>query len=845
MATYSSSSTDRGYENIFNPKKIYGSVDNPAYIPRPIPGKSEAGPDVRTSNITNPINVTPSTTTHHHQGATTTYETFNPEGVAIKTVAITATGAGGAIVESTKLIPVPATPEYYGDTSGRGYSIMSENVYKPTAQPRPSIQQPSPFFASGSQDFIARIAGYAPRTINRMETNVMPFQSQEFPVFDFGQKRAPGFGGTITAYRKETPKGSARFPNILEQWYYESSKKSQDLLSGNQYQYAAGAALGFGIGVLKFGTDISSDILPVGRSEAGVKLRIPLTTTATNIYKLATDIPSGLKNIGQQFVEKPYESAGYYIAPGLFAKGLEGSRDVFVRAVTTEQPATELLDIRALKVVEEGGKTYPHVGSIEELQQAFLRGREMKLDFNYGQSAIPESYAIPQASIAEQIRSQWGRLDYLNQLLAKQTKSTPGDVLVVSQMEKPFATFGLKTVDIKQPQLGSGESAGVYVSPYGLGNPSFYHIFKSDKIQGFSLFPKISRPTTALISVPIENVIRTPTSVLKLGVGFENTWLGQQFGKLVVPTGNVERYFREGLGPGATKREAEGLIPAGGFEPTGGVLGYSKRMEVSGQPVPIRTYRLTEGGKLTMAEITPKETFKWSPTEGKYVYEQTRTLAASDISSAYLTKMDAKRMPYIESPDRLVTSYRTSGKTLGYSNMFPATSSYNITTSKTGSRSIALYEKFYIPELGYTTGRPSRSVYSYQSLITETPSIPRPQPSSYYPSGGYTYNYPKLTPTPLVPPPTTPIYRERYESPLFKKRKIKANVYKPKATKWESYILPDLMSVSRTEFALFPKGQEAIAPRATPKIRELSTKAFSGYSFGFVPTEQMRIKLKL
>jgi hypothetical protein len=60
------------------------------------------------------------------------------------------------------------------------------------------------------------------------------------------------------------------------------------------------------------------------------------------------------------------------------------------------------------------------------------------------------------------------------------------------------------------------------------------------------------------------------------------------------------------------------------------------------------------------------------------------------------------------------------------------------------------------------------------------------------------------------------------------------------------YILPDLGSVSETEaknYSRYGFG-EAIAPKATTRVKALSSAAFGGFG-GFVPTEQMRKKLRI
>jgi hypothetical protein len=72
-----------------------------------------------------------------------------------------------------------------------------------------------------------------------------------------------------------------------------------------------------------------------------------------------------------------------------------------------------------------------------------------------------------------------------------------------------------------------------------------------------------------------------------------------------------------------------------------------------------------------------------------------------------------------------------------------------------------------------------------------------------------------------------------------KKKKV---VKKAKLKSGGVYVLPDLMSVSRTEaynYRVFGKG-EAVAPRLTKSIYNKAFSAFKGYGVGFIPTEQMR-----
>ena len=744
MAFESSIYSDRGYqakpqdtsnqqskvENIFNPKTIYGDISNPAYIP--------------------PSTSTPSSSRGGSSSATTGYSSY---------------GGGSS-----------STPQTSTGGSGQSYQTP-QNVFEQKAQGYTPENAITPQSVAPTYNFTA------PRTVSSQETmqvqqqvstNIQPIQTQTF-------------AGSINARSAEDySKPEARLPSYSEQFLYKGGQKAQDLQQGNQIQYGAGAVLGFGVGVGKFGRDIFYDFTGQGLKE------IPGSRTAKGVFGFISDVPGTITSTVSELQKNPYETSGYILAPSILTGGaVDFLREGGVRLVSKEVSPTGILSEKGLGAVESGSKTYPAVNSINQLSQSFLK------------------------------------------------TETEGNIKLITASPTPISTDRLlgKTTTIGESRMGelNKESTGLYVSPYGEGNPAFLDIVKSDEIYGFSILGKTTtRPTLSIIDVSSEKFGRIPPNILKSGIESENIFLKSNPDKVFI-TGNVERAFNPSY-PGRATIEFEAVItPGTELKSTGGIFGYTERVNVAGTSVPLRTYVIESspisknvGDLKNVYKVSKDDGFIYNPETKGYIYYDRRSLGLSDISG--FSSFNSQS-PYKENPSRF-----SSG---GSSTSIAGSSGSSLTFG--GSSGIISGGSSPSPIISGSSGG-SLGGSSPSSIITPSRSI----------SGGSSYiSQPiyRYTPTPTqMQPPSLPFYRQdnKLVGKTFKFKKEK--VYKPKSLKYEAYALPDLMSVSKTEGSLFSFGRKsdrAMTPKLTPKVQALSIKAFSGYSSGFVPTEQMRKKLKL
>jgi len=247
------------------------------------------------------------------------------------------------------------------------------------------------------------------------------------------------------------------------------------------------------------------------------------------------------------------------VYPGLVSKFASGVRNVGVRAVATERPASNIFDPDVLKKVEAGETAFP-TANVEESVRLFKKARDEK------------------------------------------------GLVVVSASPTPITTGGQSRVVVVGE--GSSSDVGLFTTPMGSGSPYFLKVGKYEPITeppSFSLFPSVDRPTASVVR-GVSDVVRIPFEKLKAGVEASREFIRSKkgSGEVVITRGSEAgsnpslRFDPVSKKSTFATTEIEANIPPGSVLQTTGdrnlLLGFSEYVVVGGKPVPIREYEITKLG---------------------------------------------------------------------------------------------------------------------------------------------------------------------------------------------------------------------------------------------------------